>query len=466
MRDLFAVDVNQGDLPSDELLGGVFVVNTKTRMTTDQFTRYDTVGQTVATAVAAKIAAASACAATDATCIKGYLTTKARQAFHGVLEAADKKRIEDLYATVAVDDATLAASAALQFILESPRFLFTVEFGAPSGNTAQLSPSELAGRLAGFLWRSVPDADLITAADNGGLADAAGVKTQATRMLQSSKAQPVLKEFIKQWLGLVPAGAGASTLDQSIDAESGEVFAALVQGTGTYADLLKSVTTRGSAELAQFYGSSLASDGSIALTPARQGLLLRAAFMRSHIKGTLGSPTQRGKQVRLALLCDPVPAPSSNVNMTIDPSSGQTANDVFSQHAKDPACAYCHSRMDSIGFGFGAYGPDGVYNPALTQSSAGSIAAGFTNMFTADFQDTAGLIDALASGTVPQQCFEIQTLRFALGRGETEADACALADIWTAFKASNLSIQSLFIQIATSSTMRTRNTVKAGENCQ
>ena len=129
VRDLFAVDVNAGDLPSDELLGGVFVVNTKTRMTADQFTRYDTIGQTVAEAVTAKLAAASSCAETDAACVKAYLTTKARQAFHGVLEPEDKKRIEDLYSAVAVDDAKLAASTVVRFLLESPRFLFTVTFG-------------------------------------------------------------------------------------------------------------------------------------------------------------------------------------------------------------------------------------------------------------------------------------------------------------------------------------------------
>jgi hypothetical protein len=466
VRDLFDVEINGGDLPSDELLGGVFVVNTKTPMTADQLTRYDTVGQTVADAVTAKLASATSCAVSDATCVKGYLTGKARQAFHGVLEPEDKKRIEDLYTAVAADDATLAASTALRFILESPRFLFTVEFGAPSGNSARLSAGELAGRLASFLWRSVPDAELLAAADAGSLADAAGVKTQATRMLQSSKAQPVLRAFVKEWLGLVPASAGATALDTSIAAEAGDVFTALVQGSGSYSDLLKSRTTRGSNELAQFYGSTRAGDGTIALPAERQGLLLRAAFMRSHIKGTLGSPTQRGKQVRAALLCDPVPAPGM-VDMNVSaPSNGQTTRDVFSQHAKDPACAVCHSRMDPIGFAFGAYGPDGAYDLALTQSSAGSIEAGFSNPFSATFQDAAGLIDALATGTVPQQCFEIQTLRFALGRGETAADACGLGDVWKAFQENGFSIQSLFLEVATSSLMRTRNVVKAGEKCQ
>ena len=202
------------------------------------------------------------------------------------------------------------------------------------------------------------------------------------------------------------------------------------------------------------------------LPAERAGLLLRAAFMRSHIKGSLGSPTQRGKQVRMAMLCDPI-TPPGNVNMNVpDPMPGQTTADVFNQHASSAACSGCHQLMDPIGNAFSAYGPDGKYNIALTTSTAGSIVEGATNSFVADFTDTAGLLNALATGTVPEQCFAIQTTRFALGRGEAMADACGLSDIWAAFQSSNFSLQTLFVEVATSSLMQERNIVKPGEACQ
>src|SRR5262249_632497 len=160
-----------GSLPSDELLGGVFVANTATQMTSDQFTSYDTMAQTVADQVATGIAQASSCGASDNACIKTWLDGKARQAFHGGLEDDDNKTLEGLYDGVASSDATLAASTAVHFILDSPRFLYVVEFGTANGAVAKLMPSELAGRLATFLWRSVPDAALLAAADSGGLAN-------------------------------------------------------------------------------------------------------------------------------------------------------------------------------------------------------------------------------------------------------------------------------------------------------
>jgi hypothetical protein len=465
VRDLFGATVAASDLPSDDK-NGVFNPNTLNQMSADQFTGYDTIAQTVADGVAANIAQASSCAATDATCIKGYLTGKARQAFHGVLEDGDKSAIESLYDSVASTDATLAASTAVHFMLDSPRFLYVVEFGMPKGTLSQLSPSEIAGRLASFLWRSVPDAALLTAADGGGLADAAGIRTQATRLFQDAKAEPVLAEFVNQWLAL-SASTGTDATSQAIDAETGDAFTALTRGTGTYGDLFTTNTSKGNQALATFYGVTPGADGTLTLPQERAGLLLRAAFMRSHIKGNLGSPTQRGKVVRSAMLCDPPNPPSMNVDMSVaTPMNGQTAQDVFDQHAKDPMCAGCHSLMDPIGYAFGTYGPDGVYDSTLVKSTAGQIVAGNTNQFSADFADTAELMNLLATSTVPEQCFAVQTARFALGRNDSAADACGLTDIWTAFKNSNFSLQTLFVEVATSSLMQERNTVKAGEACQ
>ncbi len=465
VRDLFGVTVAASDLPSDDK-NGVFNPNTVNPMTADQFTGYDTTAQTVADGVAQNIAQASSCAATDGTCIKGYLTGKARQAFHGVLEDADKTAIESLYDSVASTDATLAASTVVHFMLDSPRFLYVVEFGTPNGAVSQLSPSEVAGRLASFLWRSVPDTALLTAADSGGLADADGIRTQATRMFQDQKTDLVLRQFANQWLAL-STSTGTDATAQAIDAETGDAFATLTRGTGSYGDLFTSTTSHGDQSLATFYGVSVDANGNMTLPSERAGLLLRAAFMRSHIKGDLGSPTQRGKVVRAAMLCDPVGPPSMNVDMSVaTPMNGQTAQDVFDAHANNPMCAGCHQLMDPIGYAFGTYGPDGVYNPALTKSTSGSIIAGGTNSFAADFADTAGLMNLLAQSTVPEQCFAVQTLRFALGRTESAGDACGLADLWAAFQNANFNLQTLFVEVATSSLMQERNIVKAGEACQ
>jgi len=465
VRDLFGVTIDPSDLPSDEKLAGVFTANVTTPLTTDQFTRYDTKAKLVGDQVAPGLVAMSGC---DAVCTQAYFVGKARQAFHGVLEAADQATLEGLYTGLAADAAdnalTLAASATVRFILDSPRFLYVVEFGTPDGTLARLTPGETAGRLASFLWRSVPDQALLDAADAGTLATADGLRAQAVRLFDDPRARPVLQKFAREWLGLTTTGSDPTAL--ALDAESGDVFATLAQGTGSYGDLFSTTMSRGPAELAAFYGVTPGSDGSVTLPPERAGLLLRASFMRSHIKGSLGSPTQRGKVVRQAMLCDPV-QPPGNVDMSIpEPMAGQTTQDVFDEHSASDACKGCHALMDPIGRAFGRFGPSGAFDAALATSTAGHIYEGNANAFAADFPDTAGLMNVLATSEVPEQCFAIQTARFALGRNESNADACALTDVWQGFEDGQLNLKTLFVEIATSSLMQTRNIVKAGEACR
>jgi len=463
IRDLFSIMVNQGDLPSDEPLG-TFIANVRNRMTVDNFTRYDTMGRLVADQVAATFPAVSGCAAGDAACAQTFLSGLARRAFHGqAIGDADQARLFALYDEIAATDPTLAAATALRWILNSPRFLYALDFGTPEGAVARLSPSEVAGRLASFLWRSVPDAALLTAADGGTLATPDGIRQEATRMLADAKAQPVLRQFAVEWLGLAAAPPGGTAVDAAIDAEPGEVLVAAAQGTGTYPDLLTSLTSRGPAELAQFYGGAAASDGSFTVPPERQGLLLRAAFGRSHVNGSRPSPTQRGKQVREALLCEPVELPKDNVNMNLPMDEGQPVNDLFGLHAQLPECAGCHSQMDPIGYGFGPLTATGTWDAASAPSTAGYVGTATGNI---DFANTGELVSWLAMDTWPRQCFAIQTARFAYGRGETAADACALVAVWDAFAAGNLSLSTLLVEIAASTSMQVRSVVNAGAACQ
>src|SRR5574341_1519379 len=74
-----------------------------------------------------------------------------------------------------------AVTVALEAMLLSPRFLYVVEFGDEAGSDPiiPLTSSEVAGRMALAIWRSVPDDALLAAADGGTLATPDGVKGEA-----------------------------------------------------------------------------------------------------------------------------------------------------------------------------------------------------------------------------------------------------------------------------------------------
>jgi hypothetical protein len=453
-------------LPSDELFAGTFTANVQNPLTQDNFLRYDSMARTVSTYVADNVATLAGCPATDTACVEGFLTQKARPAFHGVLEAADQERLLTLYRALATEDPVLALQTAVRWIVTSPRFLFVIDFGVADGASARLSGGEIAGRLASFLWRSVPDAALLTAADAGELATPAGLRAQAERMLADPKAGDVLKVFAEEWLGLIPPLPSAPALELAMAREPAEVFTIAARGTGTFADLVSSRESRGTAELAQFYGVSAGADGSIMVPENREGLLLRASFLRTHSSGTRASPVKRGEQIRRALLCDPVGLPTDPVNMQVNEDPNVTDNDAFGAHAA-PECQGCHYQMDPIGFGFASYRADGTFDQAMAAETAGIIAEGIiTPIAETPFQNTAELIDVLSTNEITRQCFTLQMNRFALSRGETMADACGLRDVWTAFNESGGSIRTLMLEVASSSIISRRNIVVPGGVCR
>src|SRR5205814_5566446 len=95
--------------------------------------------------------------------------------------------------------------AGLQRILAAPRFVFRVErdpAGVAAGVAYKLTDVELASRLSFFLWSSIPDEELLTAAEQGTLKDPAVLDAQVRRMLADPKSKALVDNFAGQWLQL------------------------------------------------------------------------------------------------------------------------------------------------------------------------------------------------------------------------------------------------------------------------
>ena len=88
-------------------------------------------------------------------------------------------------------------------ILTSPRFLYLDEGNEQLGSA--LAPHELAARLSYFLWSSMPDDALFTAATSGDLNDE-GLKQAVDRMLADDRINRFIDDFSRQWLQLHRVG--------------------------------------------------------------------------------------------------------------------------------------------------------------------------------------------------------------------------------------------------------------------
>ncbi|HEY5090782.1 MAG TPA: DUF1592 domain-containing protein, partial [Polyangia bacterium] len=398
--------------------------------------------------------------------------------------------------------------AVITSILTSPRFLFVLEFGQPpAGGTPSaipLTPLELATRLSLYLWRSLPDQTLTTAATGGHLATASDVATQATRMLADPKAAAALHDFADQWLDIENMDAvtkdtvfttWSAALAEELHMEtlvtfSSTVLAATKNGLG---DLLTSGSSYVNKDLTTFYnspasyalnttGPGVAADyKSTAVGSAsapRMGILTDGAVLAIHAHTTLPSPTKRGRMVRQQVLCEQVPNPPAAVGgVPIPPPpttipAGQTTRSQYENHvAPNSVCSGCHEYMDPIGFGFDNYDATGAY---ITQengtpvSSTGTFTAhpGSTDI-TGDFTGTTDMISKLAASPHVDQCYALEQIRYALGRVESNSDACSAQQIYKTFSTNNsFNLQQLLVAVVSSDSFMNRTPVNAGGACQ
>jgi hypothetical protein len=158
------------------------------------------------------------------------------------------------------------------------------------------------------------------------------------------------------------------------------------------------------------------------------------------------------------VLCESLPDPPPNVDTTPPaPSPNATTRERFAVHETNPSCAGCHKRIDGVGMGFEAY--DGIGGYRTTDGTQPVDASG-TFLDTKDldgtFDGAIQLARDLAGSQEVQECVATQWLRFALGRMETDADACSLQGLHQAFEASGHDVRALLVSVALSDAFRSK----------
>ncbi len=256
-------------------------------------------------------------------------------------------------------------------MLQSPNFLYRLEWGTPgaapeSDGAIALSPYEVASRLSYFLWNTMPDDELLAAADTGHLTTADEVTAEAHLMLQDPKARDALASFHTQWLGL----QGLATLEKTDPAFTTELRSAMSdevvafvdgvvrEGDGRLESLLTADFSYLEGPLYGVYGVAPPSGASssparVALPSNRAGVLTLPAVLATHAHADDTSIVHRGLLVLEQLLCSDVPPPPPNVDTTVPPASAAlTQRQFLEEHATNPGCATCHTSMDAIGDAF------------------------------------------------------------------------------------------------------------------
>jgi len=256
---------------------------------------------------------------------------------------------------------------ALARLLVDPQFIYRFErtpAGVRPGAAYRIGDLELASRLSFFLWSSIPDEELITVAASGRLHEPAVLEQQTRRMLADERARALVDNLAGQWLMLRQLDDIApvtrvfdGNLRYAFRRETELLFETIVREDRSILDLIDADYTFVDERLARHYGipnirGSRFRRVALDRSP-RRGLLGHGSLLTATSAGNRTSPVKRGKWILENLLGAPVPQPPPGVetNLTAAPGAAPTSvRQRLEQHRASPACAACHSVMDSVGF--------------------------------------------------------------------------------------------------------------------
>jgi hypothetical protein len=376
------------------------------------------------------------------------LSALMRRAYRRPVTGDDLRKPMEFYRQAKAEKGFEAGiEAALSAILVSPEFLFRLEKD-PADVAAKavyrMSDLALASRLSFFLWSSIPDDELLAAAERGELNQPAVLEKQVRRMLADFRAGNLIRNFAEQWLHLRNLESITpdlrlfpdfdDNLRQAFRRETELHLEAVLREDRNVLDLLKADYTFLNERLAKHYGipgvyGSHFRRVALDANSERGGLLRQGSIHTVTSYATRTSPVIRGKWVLENILGTPPPPPLPDVPTLKDNtvSANLSVRARLAEHRANVACASCHDLMDPVGFSLENYDAIGrwrVLEEGLPIDATGGLPDGSKFTGVAPLEDGLRKRPELFVGTLTEKL-----LTFALGRGIEASDAPAIRKI-------------------------------------
>ncbi len=422
-------------------------------------------------------------------CARQIVSVLARRAFRRPVGAAD---VQPLYAFYEKGGACPRASAkagadfesgiqkALEALLVAPEFLFRIEQDparAEAGKAYPISDLELASRLSFFLWSSIPDDQLLEAAERGRLKNPAVLRQQVQRMLADPRSDALVSNFAGQWLHLRNVETTKPDpfifpfdefLRQAFLKETELFVASIFREDRSLFDLLTADYTFVNERLAEHYGVARIYGSQfrrITVTdPNRRGLLGQGSILTVTSYPNRTSVVLRGKWILENLLGTPPPPPPPDVPELRAERNGKPVSmrEQMQAHRANPICASCHARMDPIGFALENYDAVGKWR---SEDAGVSIDASGQLPDGTHFDGPAGLTQVLLSKYREDfaRTATEKLLTYALGRGIEHYDNPAIRAISRDAARDNFRISSWILAVVNSTPFQMRQSAASAQ---
>lgn len=364
-----------------------------------------------------------------------------------------------------LEDFNVAVQMVVHTLLQDLEFIYRVELGTGEPGTPDLvalGDFDIASRLSFLLWGSVPDDELLDAAQAGVLTTSAGVSEQADRMLADPKADLQLQRLHAMWLGYDAVPAPAAIAD-GLRQETGALLRRVVLTEGLpWISIFTFDETFVGAALADHYGlPQPASEPAWVTYPAdshRGGILSHGTFLSGETNFGDTSPVLRGRLVLERLLCREIPPPPPNVDSAEPPDFGgpdACKEEQFSMRDQE-ACVACHGLIDNIGYGLENYGPAGQWRDHEVDRTDCPISGEGSIEGLGNFRGADELGALLADSGQLEPCFVRHFAQLALGRPLTPDDAPTVAALTDRFESTETDFLALLRDVVASESFRYR----------
>jgi hypothetical protein len=380
-------------------------------------------------------------------------------------------------------DPESAVRRAIVFILTSPHFLYadlTPEGEAPSQHV-------VASRLSLALWDSLPDAELIGAADNGELAGREKIEAEARRMLADPRARAKLMGFFRQWLefeerDLTKDEKLYPAFDESVAADlrySLEVFldSVLWSESSDYRELLladylvlndrlqhlydvaSQVATyagdAGAEEVGDDAAEPVFDDASdfdrVAFPPDRRaGVLTHPFLLSAYSYHNNSSPIHRGVFLTRNIVGRPLKPPPVAVAFKEDEFAPDlTMREKITQLTRDKACMSCHSVINPLGFALENYDAVGRWRTSENDKPIDTAGQYVTvEGRTLDVASARDVANFAATSPSAHRAFVTQLFRQMIKQNPAAYGADSIESLRLQFADDDFNMQHLVVSIA------------------
>ncbi|MEM7676695.1 MAG: DUF1592 domain-containing protein, partial [Myxococcota bacterium] len=362
----------------------------------------------------------------------------------------------------------------LEAFLQSPNFVYRIERSDIADDRGiPLDDYEIASRISYFLWNSMPDETLLTAANEGRLHSVEDVRAQAARMLADPKAQDVVARFhdallmVDKYQSVAPSSAFFSDIPDDlpalIDRENDLFIRMMFEEDGSWKDILTSSETFVNEDLARIYGlqENFGPQFERVTLDAeqRRGLFTQLGFLMANATSVNPDPIHRGVFLTERIACNPVAAPPEDIP-PLPAVEGRTNRETVEAHTEVPgsSCSGCHSLLiNPFGWPFEGYDAMGAVRTEDNGLPIDSTASIFIKGEMYNVANAVELADTLSASKSVHECYAKHWIEYAMGRPLIDEDK-GLIEAIQRLSTENGSVKSLLARIVESPAFLARST--------